>query len=73
MKWGFRLMPNLDLTSPLHLVMAAASVFGAGWTSCFAILVRPMRERMSLLETKLDHIEQAKDDRISVLEKRLGI
>lgn len=66
-------MPNLDLTSPLQLVMAAASVFGAGWTSCFAILVRPMRERMTALETKLDTIEKAKDERIQVLEKRLGI
>lgn len=70
--WGY-FMPNIDLSSPIQLVMAAASVFGAGWTSCFAILVRPMRDRMTALETKLDKIEMAKDARIEALEQRLGI
>lgn len=66
-------MPNFDLNSPVGIVMAAASVFGAGWTSCFAILVRPMRERMTMLESKLDKIEGAKDERIAALERRLGM
>lgn len=66
-------MPGIDIGSPIGLVTAAASIFGAGWTSCFAILVRPMRERMTKLETKLDSIEVAKDERIKALEERLGM
>lgn len=64
---------NFDLSSPVGIVTAAATVFGMGWTSCFAILVRPMRERMTSLETKLEAIEKAKDDRIAALEQRLGM
>jgi len=64
-------MPDIDLgalTIPVFV-----SIFGAGWTACFATLVRPMRERMTALEAKLASIEAAKDIRIAALEKRLGI
>lgn len=66
-------MPNLDLSNPIQIVMTAASVFSAGFTSCYAILVRPTEARMTKLEARLEAIEQAKDERIAALEQRLGI
>lgn len=66
-------MPNFDLSSPIGVVMAAATVFGSGWGACFTILVRPMRDRMGALEQKLEAIEKAKDERIAALEQRLGM
>lgn len=64
-------MPDLNLgalTIPVFV-----TIWGAGWVSCYAILVRPMQDRLSALEGKLTAIEAKKDDRIETLEKRLGI
>lgn len=64
-------MPTLDLGALTIPIFTA--IFGAGWSSCYAILVRPMQERMTALESKLDSIEKAKDERIAALEQRLGM
>lgn len=64
-------MPDIDLgalTIPIF-----CSIFGAGWLACFTILVRPLKDRVSLLETEVAENNAAKDLRIAALERKLGI
>jgi len=62
-------MPDMgDLTVPVF-----SAIFGAGWGACYTILVLPTKERVNKLETRIDEIEKAKDERIAVLERKLGI
>jgi len=49
------------------------TVWGMGWASCYAILVRPMQVRVTALETKQASLDEAKDRRLEAMEKRLGI
>lgn len=48
-------------------------IFGAGWTACYAIVVRPMTAELQALKTKVAEVEKDKDDRIKKLEQKLGI
>lgn len=61
-------MPDIDLG--MLTIPVFAAIFGAGWTACVVILVRPMRERLIEMETKLDQIEQARAIRLALLESR---
>jgi hypothetical protein len=64
-------MPDMDLgalTIPIF-----ASIFGAGWGACYTVLVLPMKERVTKLESRMADIEKAKDERIQNLERKLGI
>ena len=64
-------MPDINLGA--LTIPVFSSIFGAGWLACFTILVRPLKDRVSLLETEVSRTNEAKDLRIAALERKLGI
>lgn len=47
-------MPNVDfgaLTIPIF-----ATIFGAGWGSCYLWIAKPLKDRLDKLETKHDEL-----------------
>lgn len=62
-------MPDVDLgalTIPIF-----ATIFTAGWGSCYAILVRPLQTRQDKLESRLTEIEKAKDAELAELRRKV--
>jgi hypothetical protein len=64
-------MGDIDLTA-LNVPLFSA-IFGMGWGACYTILVLPMKERVNKLEARIVAVEEAKDERIAALERKLGI
>lgn len=59
-------MPQADLSGLTVPIFTA--VFGMGWASCYAILVKPLQGRVTDLERRMLTIEEAKANRIAALE-----
>lgn len=52
-------MPDVDLgalTIPIF-----ATIFGAGWLSCYTILVKPLTARIEKMESKQEAIEKQRE------------
>ena len=64
-------MVDIDLGA--MTIPVFVSIFGMGWGACYSVLVSPMKERLTSLETRLAEIEAHKDDRIRALETKLGL
>ena len=62
-------MPDINLgalTIPIF-----ATIFGAGWLSCYSILVKPLTARIEKMETKQEAIENERDDELRSLRQLL--
>lgn len=62
-------MPDVDL-GPLTIPIFA-TIFGAGWLSCYTILVKPLTARIEKMEAKQEAIEQARDEEIRALRQKV--
>jgi hypothetical protein len=61
--------PDVDLgalTIPIF-----ATIFGAGWASCVAILVSPLRKRMEKLEARDEAYRAEKDKELQEMRELL--
>ncbi len=63
-------MPDVNLGALTIPIFSA--IFGAGWASCYAVLVRPLTIRVERLEAEQSAQSAARDRRLADLEKRLG-
>jgi hypothetical protein len=64
-------MPDIDLgalTIPIF-----STIFGAGWAACYAVVVRPLSQELQSLKAKVEESDRSKDDRIRLLEKKVGL
>lgn len=62
-------MPDVDLgalTIPIF-----ATIFGAGWLSCYTILVKPLTARIEKMEAKQEANEQALEDEVRALRQKV--
>ena len=62
-------MPDVNLGALTIPIFCA--IFGAGWGACYAILVRPLGERLKALETKMAEVNAERDKRLAALEHRV--
>ncbi len=61
--------PEVDLgalTIPIF-----ATILGAGWLSCYTILVKPLTARIEKMEQKQETIDLARDEEIRMLRSKV--
>ena len=66
------MMPDMDLGALTIPVFTA--IFGAGWGACHTIMVRPLNERLTKLEAKMEAVEAEQARELVELRRlRMGL
>ncbi len=64
-------MNGIDLDLGALTIPVFVAIFSAGWTACLAIKVKPLTERITVLEEKEKTVDEAKDEELKMLRLKV--